>query len=70
MRESTKLLFSDLNDLHLNDVALDTRIIVDDGDLAIHWPLLLLWGNQWWSQLGQAGADNVVLLPGVSLTEA
>ena len=25
---------------------------------------------QWWSQLGQAGADNVVLLPGVSLTEA
>ena len=50
MRESTKLLFSDLYDLHLADVALDTRIIVDDGDLAIHWPLLL----QWWSQLGQA----------------
>ena len=70
MRESTKLLFSDLYDLHLAGVALDTRIIVDDGDLAIHWPLLLLWGNQWWSQLGQAGADNVVLLPGVSLSEA
>ena len=70
MRKSTKSLFSDLYDLHLAGVALDTRIIVDDGELAIHWPLLLLWGNQWWSQLGQAGADNVVLLPGVSLTEA
>ena len=70
MRKSTKSLFSDLYDLHLAGVALDTRIIVDDGDLAIHWPLLLLWGNQWWSQLGQAGADNVVLLPGVSLSEA
>ena len=70
MRKSTKSLFSDLYDLHLAGVALDTRIIVDDGELAIHWPLLLLWGNQWWSQLGQAGADNVVLLPGVSLSEA
>ena len=42
MRESTKLLFSDLYDLHLAGVAMDTRIIVDDGELAIHWPLLLL----------------------------
>ena len=45
------MLFSDLYDLHLPGVALDTRIIVDDDELAIHWPLLLLLGNQlqWWS---------------------
>ena len=27
-------------------------------------------GQQWWTGLGQAGADNVVMLPGVSLAEA
>ena len=27
-------------------------------------------GQQWWPGLGQAGADNVVMLPGVSLAEA
>ena len=70
MRKSTKALFSDLYDLHQSGVALDTKLIVDDGELAIHWPLLQLWGHNWWSGLGQAGADNVVLLPGVSMNEA
>ena len=69
MRKSTKSLFLDLHDLQQGGVALDTRILVDDGELAIHWPLLQLWG-QWWSGLGQAGEDNVVMLPGVSLAEA
>ena len=63
MRKSTKSLFLDLHDLQQGGVALDTRILVDDGELAIHWPLLQLWG-QWWSVLGQAGEDNVVMLPG------
>ena len=63
-------MFSDLYDLHQSGVALDTKLIVDDGELAIHWPLLQLWGPNWWSGLGQAGADNVVLLPGVSMNEA
>ena len=26
--------------------------------------------KQWWTGLGEAGADNVVIMPGVSLTEA
>ena len=69
MRKSTKSLFLDLHDLQQGGVALDTRILVDDGELAIHWPLLQLWG-QWWSGLGQAGEENVVMLPGVSLAEA
>ena len=65
-----KSLFLDLHDLQQGGVALDIdRILVDDGELAIHWPLLQLWG-QWWSGLGQAGEDNVVMLPGVSLSEA
>ena len=69
MRKSTKSLFLDLQDLQQGGVALDTRILVDDGELAIHQPLLQVWG-QWWSGLGQAGEDNVVMLPGVSLAEA
>ena len=66
-------MFSDLYDLHLSGVAHDTRIIVDDGELAIHWhgPSSSYGVTvQWWSQLGQTRDDNVVLLPGVSLTEA
>ena len=47
-------------------VLLDTRIIVDDGEIPIHWPLL--WGN---SQCrGGRSWDRPELLPGVSLTEA
>ena len=60
-------------DLHLSGVAHDTRIIVDDGELAIHWhgPSSSYGVTvQWWSQLGQTRDDNVVLLAGVSLTEA
>ena len=67
------MLFSDLYDLHLSGVAHDTRIIVDDGELAIYWhgPSSSYGVTvQWWSQLGQTRDDNVVLLPGVSLTEA
>ena len=67
------MLFSDLYDLHLSGVAHDTRIIVDDGELAIHWhgPSSSYGVTvQWWSQLGQTRDDNVVLLAGVSLTEA
>ena len=26
--------------------------------------------EQWWSGLGEAGGDNVIILPGVSLAEA
>ena len=69
MIESIKSFFLDLHDLQLGGVALNTRNLVDDSELAIHWPLLQLWG-QWWSVLGQAGEDNVVMLPGVSLSEA
>ena len=33
--------------------------------------MLDLYGyQQWWSGLGEAGGDNVVILPGVSLAEA
>ena len=67
------MLFSNLYDLHLSGVAHDTRIIVDDGELAIHWhgPSSSYGVTvQWWLQLGQTRDDNVVLLLGVSLTEA
>ena len=52
-------LFSDLFDLQRQGLVVDTRLVVDDGEVAIHWPL-------WWAELGHAhvGADNVVLLPG------
>ena len=49
----------------------DTRLIVDDGESSIHWSMLDLYGHQQcWSGLGEAGGDNVVILPDVSLTEA
>ena len=35
------------------------------------WSMLDLFGyEQWWTGLGEAGADNVVIMPGVSLIEA
>ena len=37
------------------------RLILDNGYLSIHWPIL---------DLGKAGGDNVLILPGVLLTEA
>ena len=52
-------LFSDVYDLQRLDLVVDTRLVVNDGEVAIHWP-----------EVGQAGADNVVLLPGVSVSEA
>ena len=70
MRRSSICLFSDLYDLRKSGVALDTRLILDDGELAIHWPLLQIQGDHWWTGLGQAGDDNAVLLPGVSATDA
>ena len=70
LRRSSICLFSDLYDLKKSGVGLDTRLILDDGELAIHWPLLQIWGDHWWTGLGQAGDDNVVLLPGVSVTDA
>ena len=36
----------------------------------IYWPILELYGDNWWTGLGKAGSDNVVILPGVSLSEA
>ena len=64
------ILFQDLYDLQRAGVVVDTRLILDDGELAIHWSLLDLYGHQWWTGLGEAGGDNVVILPGVSVPEA
>ena len=64
-------LFCDLHDLQRAGVMVDTRLILDDGELSIHWPLLDLYGDQqWWSGLGKAGGDNVIILPGVTVSEA
>ena len=36
-----------------------------------NWSMLELYGDQqWWAGLGEAGADNVVFLLGVSLIDA
>ena len=64
------LLFKDLYDLQTHGVMVDTRLVLDDGELAIHWPIQELYGDNWWTGLGKAGSDNVVILPGVSLSEA
>ena len=69
--KSTNCLFLDLYDLQRDGVMVDTRLILDDGELSIQWSMLDLYGHhQWWSGLGEAGGDNVVLLPGVSSAEA
>ena len=39
-------LFCDLHDLQRAGVMVDTRLILDDGELSIHWPLLDLYGDQ------------------------
>ena len=68
---SPDVLYCDLYDLQRAGVMVDTRLILDDGELAIHWSMLDLFGyKQWWIGLGEAGADNVVIMPGVSLIEA
>ena len=40
-------LFSDVYDLQRLDFVVDTRLVVNDGEVAIHWP-----------EVGLAGADN------------
>ena len=42
-------LFSDVYDLQRLDLVVDTRLVVNDGEVAIHWP-----------ELGQAGSDNAM----------
>merc|ERR1711923_263089 len=73
-RRSSKLRCNtvlDLYDLQRAGVMVDTRLILDDGELSIHWLLLDLYGyEQWWSGLGEAGGGNVIILQGVSLAEA
>ena len=69
--KAKNVLFLDLYDLQRAGVMVDTRLILDDGELSIHWLMLDLCGyEQWWSGLGEAGGDNVIILPGVSLAEA
>ena len=69
--KSNYVLFLDLYDFQRAGVMVDTRLILDDGELAIHWSMLDLFGHkQWWTGLGKAGADNVVIIPGVSSIEA
>ena len=59
--KSPDVLFCDLYDLQRAGVMVDTRLILDDGELAIHWSMLDLFGHkQWWT----------VIMPGVSLIEA
>ena len=48
------LLFKDLYDLQRHGVMVDTRLVLDDGELAIHWPILELYGDNWWTGLGWA----------------
>ena len=36
-------MFSDLYDLQRQGLVVDTRLVVDDGEVAIHLPLLKLW---------------------------
>ena len=69
--KTTNSLFLDLHDLQRAGVLVDTRLILDDGELSIYWFMLDLYGyQQWWTGLGEAGGDNVVILEGVSLAEA
>ena len=59
MKKDTNILFLDLYDLQKSGTVVDTRLIVDDGELSIHWNVLDLYGGQqWWTGLGQAGADK------------
>ena len=49
---STTSLFLDLHDLQRDGVMVDTRLVLDDGDLSIHWSMLDLYGyQQWWTGL-------------------
>ena len=73
MKKDTNILFLDLYDLQKSGTVVDTRLI--------HMQLMMEsypstgiarphGDQQWWTGLGQAGANNVVMVPGVSLAEA
>ena len=69
--KSTNVLLCDLYDLQRDGVKVYISLILDGGELSIYWAMLDLYGHeQWWTGLGEAGADNVVIMPGVSLIEA
>ena len=44
--KTTNSLFLDLHDLQRAGVLVDTRLIIDDGELSIHWSMLDLYGYQ------------------------
>ena len=48
----TNDLFSDLYDLQRAGVMVDTRLILDDGELSIHWAMLDLYDDQCSGGLG------------------
>ena len=51
--KSTNVLFCDLYDLQRDGVMVDTSLILDDGEVSIHWAMLDLYSlGQWWSGLG------------------
>ena len=51
--KSPDVLFCDLYDLQRAGVMVDTRLILDDGELANHWSMLDLFGHeQLWTGLG------------------
>ena len=48
--KTTNSLFLDLHDLQRAGVLVNTRLILDDGELSIHWFMLDLYGyQQWWT---------------------
>ena len=52
--KSPDVFFCDLYDVQMTGVMVDTRLILDDRELAIHWSMLGLHGHeQLWTGLGE-----------------
>ena len=58
-------LVSELASLQEYGAMCDTRLVGEDGSVALHWPLLELRGV-WWAGAGRHSEETVVILPGVT----
>ena len=63
--------FAGLYDLQKTNVCVNVRMICDDGEANIHLQALTMYGDTavWWAGLMEDTETNLVLLPGVLLTE-
>ena len=63
-------LLDEIVEIQKARICCDLKVVFDFGDLRIHRSILLLYGKSvWWASLLKESCSDVVILPGVSVTQ-